>query len=155
MENFNISSLKLARVLTRSGKNVGIISTSVKLGGKGDEYILARVGRDDVLLYDEFGKAFMNCRTKGLVDSSDRSWDLITYESPKWFLIGLDEYDKTKLTYDGPYMSKEEAEMNLRVKLKYSTIISIGGEDPDSEVPPKEFSLSSMIAKTEMEYGKE
>lgn len=53
------------------------------------------------------------------------------------------------------HMSKEEAELDLRVKLKYSDIISIGGEDPDSEVPSEEFNLSNMIAKTELDHGKE
>lgn len=153
--DFNIRLLRSGKVLTRSGKTVDIISTSVRLEGMNNEYILAKVPPEDVLLYDEFGKAFMNCKTRGLVDSTDRSWDLMTYEPPKWFLIGLDKNDKTKLIYDGPYMSKEKAELNLRVKSKYSDIISIGGEDPDSEVPSEEFNLSNMIAKTELDHGKE
>lgn len=58
--DFNIRLLRSGKVLTRSGKTVDIISTSVRLEGMNNEYILAKVPSEEFNLSNMIAKTELN-----------------------------------------------------------------------------------------------
>lgn len=58
--NFNIRLLRSGKVLTRSGKTVDIISTSVRLDSTDNEYILAKVEPEEFNLSNMIAKTELN-----------------------------------------------------------------------------------------------
>lgn len=58
--DFNIRLLRSGKVLTRSGKTVDIISTSVRLDSMDNEYILTKVEPEELNLSNMIAKTELN-----------------------------------------------------------------------------------------------
>lgn len=58
--DFNIRLLRSGKVLTRSGKTVDIISTSVRLDSMDNEYILTKVEPEEFNLSNMIAKTELN-----------------------------------------------------------------------------------------------